>query len=452
MIARGAVTIAALAAIAMIAAPGAPPARAGATGGDAPDSTLHRFLDSLADSTDAYFGLSAERADTTGLDSTLAVRLMRPWDPGRHGRHVGVAPRYAFDRVDGSTPGAKIELSDRRSRVSVSADAAYAVEAKRWLGGGETSITRRRRGTFVRLAALGGRRTAVMDPDRDDGLLGVMRAFVSGSDRQQYLRRDGFTVRAELERAGWFANLAFVDRVDAPLAVASRWNLYGRPLLAPGNLAAAHGRTRGFTLDLGARVPKLPLRAGLAVAIADRALGSDFDDRRVRLSLGGELPVARHVSLLPQIRYGRLDGDPIPQASFYLGGAQTLRSLPDASLGGTRLAIARLDAIGADDVLALAHIPHPAFLPLQLGAFLGVGAVWGRDPFAPPGTGTADLRGWPDRGAWRSEAGFSILYRPGLPEPDMVLRVDHAWATGPGGGAGRWSVGFSRPLDLLPAL
>jgi hypothetical protein len=43
------------------------------------DSSLHRFLDTLADSTDRYFGLIAAPTDTAGLDSALAAGLERPW-------------------------------------------------------------------------------------------------------------------------------------------------------------------------------------------------------------------------------------------------------------------------------------------------------------------------------------------------------------------------------------
>jgi hypothetical protein len=44
----------------------------------APDTSLHGFLERLADSTDGYFGLSAAPLDTAGLDTVLmdtATRL-----------------------------------------------------------------------------------------------------------------------------------------------------------------------------------------------------------------------------------------------------------------------------------------------------------------------------------------------------------------------------------------
>jgi hypothetical protein len=118
------------------------------------------------------------------------------------------------------------------------------------------------------------------------------------------------------------------------------------------------------------------------------------------------------------------------------------------SLGGTGVAIARLDVIGVDDLLALARIPHPVMLPIQGGVFAATGAVWGADPFRGPGTPDG---GWPDRSAWRSEVGVSLLYRPGMPDEDAYLRVNLAWPVGPHGGGARWSVSYSQALDLLRA-
>ena len=102
--------------------------------------------------------------------------------------------------------------------------------------------------------------------------------------------------------------------------------------------------------------------------------------------------------------------------------------------------------IGADDLLALARLPHPAMLPIQGGLFVATGAVWGADPYGGPGTPGAD---WPGRNAWFSEAGASLLYHPGVPDEDAYVRLNYAWPLGAGGREGRWSISYSRPLDLL---
>ena len=46
--------------------------------------------------------------------------------------------------------------------------------------------------------------------------------------------------------------------------------------------------------------------------------------------------------------------------------------------------IGRLELLGTADVLEALRAPHPAFLPIQLGAFAAAGAVWGADPYGGP--------------------------------------------------------------------
>jgi len=113
---------------------------------------------------------------------------------------------------------------------------------------------------------------------------------------------------------------------------------------------------------------------------------------------------------------------------FYLGGQHSLRSLTGDSRGGTGLALARLDVVESPDLLTLAHIPHPAMLPLQAGVFAASGAVWGADPYGGPSVPGLD---WPRRQGWLSEAGASLIYQPGIPDPLWMLRLNVAWPLGP---------------------
>jgi len=411
------------------------------------DSSLQRFLGGLADSTDRYFGsVTAAPLDTTGLDSALAARLERPWRGPRTRSRFSYGPVYAFNRVDGTLWGASLALSNRGARWRVAGDLGRAFGSDRWLGGGQLSLGARRGDTFWRLGVAAGRRTVDMDRDGGETQLATLRALVSGSDRKNYLRRDGVTVGITGDGRDWHAGLEFRDRLESPLAVTTLWNLAKKSAATRDNLAATFGRARELSVDAQTRLPWLPLTGRVTHQTADRAMGSDFDYRRTRLALGGEITVARRLSLVPQLAYGRLGGDPLPQAAFYLGGAQTLRSLPVESWGGTGLAIARLDVIGADDLLALIHIPHPAMFPIQGGLFVGAGAVWGADPLGGPGSPDG---GWPERNAWISEAGASLLYRPGIPDDEGYLRVNVAWPLGPKGHEPRWTFSYSRALDLL---
>ena len=410
------------------------------------DTSLHRFLDSLADSTDRYFGLITGPVDTTGLDSTLAARLEKPWQPRRR-MGISLRPTYRFLRVDGSLWGGSASFTDRHEHLRLTGDLGYADRSHTWLGGGELSISRRVKDETVwRLTVAGGRRAEPINRDWDEFETAALRALVSGNDNQSYLRRDGFMAGLLRVGGGWRAALKYRDWREAPLAVRTTWNMSHNALDNPGNLPATLGRVREIGIDGLTRIPGTQFHAQLGYRLADGAIGSDFDYRRTRVALAGDVAAGRHISLVPQFVYGRLTGHPVPQASLYLGGPGTLRSIPTESLGGTGLAVARLDVIGTDDVLALMHLPHPAMFPIQAGLFAAAGAAWGGDPFGGAGSPEG---GWPDRGAWRSEAGAQFLYRPGIPDGDAYLRVNVAWPVGRVPHPARWTVTYSRALDLL---
>ena len=197
------------------------------------------------------------------------------------------------------------------------------------------------------------------------------------------------------------------------------------------------------------RVPRTLFLAEGACHLASERLGSDFDYRRVRLALGGELPLGRAASLVPQLTWGRLGGDAVRQASLYLGGSHSVRSLEGGLTGGTGKALGRLDLIGSADLLERLRIPHSPALALQGGIFAASGAVWGRDPFGGPERPGGN---WPERAAWLGEVGLSLLYRPGIPEPNGFVRLDYARPLGPDGRSGRLAISYGRIMDLLQPL
>jgi hypothetical protein len=244
------------------------------------------------------------------------------------------------------------------------------------------------------------------------------------------------------------ASLAYHNRLERPLPVTTRWNMADDDLVNPENIAATRGRASELGFNGDVNLFSLPFQLQVGYQQSDGAIGSDFDYRRTRVALGGEVSKWGRISFAPQMAYGRLGGDPIPQASFYLGGPNTITTLSDNLLGGTGMGIARLDIIGADDLLALAGIPHPAMFPLQGGVFATIGGVWGDDPYGGPGS---PRDGWPDRNAWQSEGGIALLWRPGLPDPDSYLRVNLAWPLGPRDAVPHWSMTYSRTLDWLRA-
>ncbi len=435
-----------LLAIALAAALVATPRPADAQAPAAPDTSLGGFIEALSDSADRYFGLSAAPVDTAGLDTVLFDSGTRP--PRR--LELGLVPTFDFSRVDGATPGLIASLGGTAPEPGRNGWGRLRGGVSRATGpwatlGGARYTNRLWLGRLpFDLDLRGGRKTASLDRD-EDNVLGKLGAFFMGSDWAQYFRSEGFEGSLAHRHGWWQASAGYRDALQSPLLTTTDWNLLDRELARPGNLAAARGRARELEYAASAHWPRLPLRTEVAYLTASRRLGGDFEYRRVRAAAGLDVSLGRVASLVPQVAWGRLTGDEVPQASFYLGGAGMLHSLPRDQVGGTGMAIAKLDLIGAQDLLALLHIPHPAALPLQGELFAASGAMWGRDPYS----GTVVPGGdWPDRRGWRSEAGVSLLYASAL---FPAVHLAYAWPIGPYGGTGRWSVSFSRPLDLLHA-
>jgi hypothetical protein len=434
----------ALLALLALAAPPAARAQAPAVR----DTSLGRFLDGLSDSTDRYFGVSAAPVDTAGLDTVLSDSAVRP----KHRLALGILPSYGFSRVDGSTPGAALSIGDAIDDPGhtgwgrLQGGIARALGPDVTLGGAHyTNRLWLARQPFD-LDLWGGRRTSPMDGDDSGRLLTLARALLWGSDWAAYYRTDGFTAALDHPHGWWRAGAGFLDALQSPLRTTATWNLLKRPLGRPGNLAATRGRATEVSAVAAAHWPGLPLRTEVEVRNASRSLGGDFEYQRVRAAAGLDLSLGRFASLVPQFAYGRLSGDALPQASFYLGADGSLRSLHRNETAGTRMAIARVELIGVRDVLELLRLPHPSALPLQAALFASSGAQWGLDPF----TGTLRSTGdWPDRREWLSEAGASLVYRSPIFPQGAALSLSHAWPIGPGAGAERWSVSFTRPFDLM---
>jgi hypothetical protein len=423
-----------------------------------PDS-VGGYLRSLADSTDRYFGESAAPVDTAGLDSALAYGLTHPPRPERRSLRPSLWPWVGFDRVDGALWGGSIGWGEEEGPGHLSGRYGYAAgpNDERWAAryrkawSGEDR--RRRRGSSRRaqeaprwtIDASGGRLTTTLDPDHRSAFFRMARALLNGSDRDHYYLREGARIGLEGLAGTWRVGLAYRNQLESPLVTTTTWDLFRRPLAVVFNQPAARGRACEMLGELGARWPRWGVQLEGSMATAADALGSDFTYTRSRVALGAERPLGSILSLVPQLEYGRLTGDAIPQASFFLGGSHALRSIDGESLGGTVKALARLDVFFPHDLLKLAHIPHPALLPIEAAAFTGVGAVSGTDPYGGPAVAGNT---WPERQAWHSEVGIGLLWRPGVPDPLKSFRVDCAWRLGADNGR-HISVAYSAPLDLF---
>ncbi len=410
-----------------------------------PDSALRGFLKSQADSSDRYFGLSAAPLDTTGLDSALAYGLAHPARPRRRVA-FSVGPWLSFTRVDGALYGGSAGDSVGRRFLDVSGRLGYASASETWLGRGRIQKSWWRRGPDPRwnLDLQAGRFTEGIDPDHEDRVFSTIRALVFGTDRSNYLRRDGFTIALERDSPQGRAGVTFRDQLESPIDARTSWNLLDHDPVVPGNLPARPGRARELGLSGTLRIGRLPAWLEGVYRTSGASLGSDFEYRRWRASMAADLTLGRFATFIPELRYGRLTGEPVPQASFFLGGQRSVRSVPRQSMGGSRLAFARFELIAAQDLLAFAHGPNSA-LPLQAGMFGGIGSVGGDDPLGgPPRSGG----GWPDRGEWLSEMGVSLLYRPGIPDPLGFVRIDYAIPLGPGDRGARILLHYSRALPV----
>jgi hypothetical protein len=412
------------------------------------DTSLEGFLGGLSDSTDRYFGLSAAPLDTTDLDFVLD-----DFTGSRRRFTFGITPSFDFNRVDGSTPGLAVAVGEEPSEPEhtswgdLMGIVARANGPGRVLGGARYANRLWLRGQPLDVRLWAGRRTMPLNRKHEGRLLTAASALLFGSDWSHYLRADGATVSLSHTRGRWRARARYRHLLESPLRTTATWNLARRDPEMPWNLAAAQGRNRELGYLLAMRWPHLPLRTEVEYQTSSRRLGSDFDYRRWRAAAGLDLSLGHFASLVPQLSWGRLTGDAVPQASFYLGADGTLRSLHHDERGGTGCVIAKLDLIGAQDLLETLRIPHPAALPLQGALFVATTAVWGHDPYGGPAVGG---QGWPDRQAWLSEVGASVLYiSPLLFDRNSALRISYAWPIGPDSRTARWSLSISRALDLL---
>ena len=410
------------------------------------DTTLGGYLRALRDSTDAYFGAVAAPPDTAGLDSARIVALANPTPWHRFGRSkLSFFPSFGFNRVDGPVLGGGARYGRPAGWGRLEGRLATATGPNLTLG--RLSYERRftREGSTWGALIMGGRRTQPMDREASDVELSALRAFLNGADRKHYLRRDGVETKVFREGRVHRLGLAYRDMLESSRVTTATWNLFHHAPLVVDNLAATTGRARELEFEVLAHVPHTPVIAQVLHATSGRALASAFEYRRTLVGLGADVGLGHAISWLPQAEYGALGGTPLPQQAFYLGGPATLRSLPGEGLGGTRIAFARSEWFYLRDVLAFTHRGNRTALPMYLGAFAATGAVWGRDPY----TGVTEPGGdWPHESAWRSEAGVSLLYQPGLPHPTDFVRINVAWPLGPGDG-NRVSISFGRALDLL---
>jgi hypothetical protein len=441
-------------AVAFTAAAGLLLAAAAARAQDAPgDSLLNDYVRQMRDSTDKWFGSTAAPVDTTGLDSALAVGMLKgPHARAGRGRRklsLGWGPSLGFNRADGWQLGASVTLgspwvSGLSGRLQYTTGTHDLLGEGAWTGSWRVDPLRARLG--LKLAA--GRYTLAFDRDYYDPILTSLNALFAGEDRHQYLRRDGFGSSLQLSAEQSFVVLAWRDQLESSLPYTTSWYVFGRGPVLPFNDSAAFGRVSELTFGGDATIPGTRFRVNAMYWTSDPSLGSDMLYRRTRLTAGGDLSLGRHLSLVPQATYGLLRGETPPQEAFYEGGAATLRTLPRNDLAGAGRLYGRVDLIVVDELGGPLRLPIPAHLPLQFGVFAGSGAVWGRDPVT--GEPVPTTRTLPHADEFLSEVGAGLMLRFGIPNPLSALRFELAFPVGPDGRGTAYAVSFQEPLNLLP--
>jgi hypothetical protein len=213
------------------------------------------------------------------------------------------------------------------------------------------------------------------------------------------------------------------------------------------NDPVVEGRARELSLAGEVTIPGTRFHLRGTHWTSDPRMGSDFTYRRTSLLAAGDVSLGTHLALVPRASYGRLRGEVLPQDAFYFGGAHDLRTLDPYSVSGSGLAFARTDLVLVDDLGPLLHLPLPAWMPLQLGAFAGSGAIFGSD--AATGTALPSRRDWPRRSEWMSEAGVSLAWRAGIPDPLSALRFEYALPIGADERSAGFMISFSHPLGDL---
>jgi len=441
---RAAVALGAALTLAHLAAL-APRARAAA----APrDTTIEGYVRSMADSTDRFFGLTAQPSDTTGLDSLRGYYLAHPNASRRAGRSLELMPLVTFNRVLGLTPGAEAAVGFAERGGHVSAAAQWAPGPDLWLGDGayQKRWTDPLETRTWELLLRAGRDAASLDRDDDSPGLSPLRALLTGGDRTMYKRLDGGRVSFERTTPGWSAGLGARDQLESPMATTATWTIGRHALAVTDNTPATPARVHEAGAWGSLRLPWLPLRLQAHAWRGGGGLGGDASYTRLRATLGGGIALGRHLTLAPQADYGRLHGDVLPQEAFYVGGT-TLYTVPQGALQGTGRALARAELLLVDPVQRLLGLEKQPLFPIQLGAFGGLASRWGDDPV----TGAAELtsRDWPHRTDWLGEAGVSVMYRPGVPDPLTFVKVSFARPIGPDDRAAVIAVTFIRTLNFL---
>jgi hypothetical protein len=171
-----------------------------------------------------------------------------------------------------------------------------------------------------------GRRTDGIDRDSEDIQLAMVRAFFSGPTTSTTCAATASRARSRARPQRWRARAGYRDMLEHPMATTATWNLVNAEPVVVGNLPAAPGRNREFSLEAGMRTPGVPVRAEIGYASSSGATSSDFEYRRSASALAGDFAAGAdrdRAAARVRTAHGR---SACRRRPFYLGGSNSMRA------------------------------------------------------------------------------------------------------------------------------
>jgi hypothetical protein len=172
--------------------------------------------------------------------------------------------------------------------------------------------------------------------------------------------------------------------------------------------------------------------------------GGGEDRWRLRGVLAKGLRLGSSIKAFAQVEGGAAASSAPRQRRFELGGSRAVPTLPIGTGGTDHLLLGKVEFVESHDVLKSVGLPHPDWLVLQPMLFAQGGALWN--------DGRSVVFAGPTKNAWVGTAGAGLVYRLGIPEPDVLARVYVAWPIGPNSGDTTVRFTLGTTFDLLGRL
>ncbi len=424
----------------------------------APPDSLAEFFKGLADSTDASFGATSVAFDTTGLDSLIAHHGRGPGVTGRTRGDLRTSwfPVLGFHRASGPVLGAGMVVSSApfgvlTMRGSYGFDnkaGRYEFGYRRNLWHPGQRITRYENlsggrigeGTRLDVDLRYARETVAFMPEHADPDNGAVGSFMNGRVAQSVYEMRGFTGRLLFWTGDWAFHAGYRNAKDRMMPLVTRWSLFGAEDQVPINTLATD---ESYSEPLG----------GIAFRRIDWELGARLDARgggsdrwRIRGVLGKAFRLGQSLKTHIQIEGGAAAANAPRQRRFEIGGAKLIPSLPYGVGGTDHLLGAKVEFTHAANVLQSIGLRKPDWLVLQPLFFAQAAAAWD-----DPG-GRNVVFSKPPGEFWRGTAGFGMISRFGIPDPDVWWRIELGWPVGTQSGDLTLNFSLGRRFDLLGTL